>query len=159
MVFACSRELFEAAREASRDAGRIERQLAALESSATRLAGPSMGPRVRSTGDPDRMGRSVATKVDRESMLRRRQEDDYALIDAANRVLYGRDGRSGLWALVGWRADAVALHYLNDMTWEQVADSLCYSKFHVWREAQVALETADAWGLASVMDGIGGATD
>lgn len=155
--FTDARELFEAAREASRDAERIRRQLAAMEGRAEGLGGSGFEPRVRSTGEPDRMGSRVAALVDRESMLLERQEEDYALIDAANAVLYGRDGRSGLWALVGWRADALALHYLNDLTWEQVAAQMCYSRIHVWQQAQAALETADAWGFASVVDGMGGA--
>ena len=156
--FGSARELFEAAREASRDAERIRRQLDAMEQRAEGLGGSGFEPRVRSTSDPDRMGGRVAAMVDRESILRERQEEDYAIIEYANAVLYGKDGRSGLWALVGWRADAVALHYLNDMKWSEVAQALCYSEPHVWQQAQVALEVADAWGVA-VISGMGGAED
>ena len=157
MQFTSARELFESAREASRDAERIRRQLLAMEHSATGLAGSGMEPRVRSTGEPDRMASRVASMVDREGLLRERIEWDYRLIDFANEVLYGMDGRSGLWALVGWRADALALHYLNDLTWSVTGSLLGYSEQYVWQQAQVALDTADAWGLASVIDGMGGA--
>lgn len=157
MRFTDSREFFEAAREASRDAERIRRQLAAMEDRATATAGGGFEPRVRSTPDPDRIGRSVSALVDRESMLRERQEDDYRLIEAANRVLYGETGRDGLWALVGWRADALAQHYLNDRTWSQVGDLMGYTEQHVWQQAQVALEVCDGWGMVAVVAGRGGA--
>ena len=158
-MFADAREFFEAAREASRDAERIKRQLDAMAERAEGLGGSGFEPRVRSTSDPDRMGGRVAAMVDRESILRERQAEDYALIDRANEVLYGRDGRSGLWALAGWRADAIALHYLNDMKWSEVAQALCYSEPHVWQQAQAAIDTCDAWGMTSVIGGMGGAED
>lgn len=158
MYYRDAREFFEAAREASRDAERIRRQLDAMAERAEALGGGGFEPRVRSTGEPDRMGSRVAAMVDREAMLVERQADDYALIDAACRVLYGDGSDSGLWALVGWRADALALHYLDDMTWAEVAAKLCYSESHVQHEAQVALDVADGWGMARVVDGTGGAT-
>ena len=155
--FTSAKEFFEAVRESSRDAERIRLRLTAMEQRAEGLGGGGFEPRVRSTGEPDRMAGRVASLVDLETMLRERQAEDYALINAAFNVLYGEDGHSGLWALVGWRADAVCLHYVNDMTWERVAESLCYSKYHVWREAQVALEVCDGWGMASVVNGVGNA--
>lgn len=157
-AFASSRELFEAAREASRDAERIRRQLDAMEQRTLSLGG-GMGERVSSTGEPDRMAGRVAALVDMESALRERQESDYALLDLACAVLYGTDAHAGLWSLVGWRADALAHHYLNGMTWAQVGDVLGYSEQHVWREAQVALDVCDGWGLPDVIAGFGGAAD
>ena len=156
-TFQSARELFESAREASRDAERIRNQLMAMESAADGLGGSGMTQRVSSTGEPDRMAGRVASLVDREEMLRRRQDEDYALIDLANRVLYGEDGRSGLWVLAGWRADALALHYLNGETWGVVGRLLGYSEQYVWQQAQVALDLCDGWGLVSVMAGTGGA--
>ena len=157
--FQSARELFESAREASRDAERIRNQLMAMESAADGLAGPGLEPRVRSTGEPDRMASRVASMVDREQMLQSRIDWDYRLIDYANEVLYGSDGRGGLWSLVGWRADALALHYLNDLTWAVTGGLLGYSEQHVWREAQVALQTADGWGIDNVARGMGEASD
>ena len=155
--FQNARELFEGAREASRDAERIRRQLVAMEDRATSLGGGGLGARVRSTGEPDRMGSSVAAMVDLEDRLRARQEEDYELIDYACRVLYGTDNDAGLWALVGWRADAIAQHYLNGMTWEEVGEVMGYSAQHVWQQAQAAFDVCDGWGIASVMAGKGGA--
>lgn len=155
--FASARELFEAAREASRDAERIRRQLDAMEQRAEGLGGSGFEPRVRSTSDPDRMGGRVAALVDRESILRERQEEDYAIIDLACAVLYGTDNQAGLWALVGWRADAIALHYLDDLPWSLVAQRMCYSESHVKQQASAALDVADGWEIHRVVQGVGAA--
>ena len=145
-MHATAREFFEAAREAARDAERIRRQLDAMEARALALGGGGFEPRVRSTPDPDRMAGRVAAMVDREGMLERRQEEDYRLIDAACRVLYGPDNRSGLYALVGWPADAIYHHYLALRTWEDAARLVGYSVSHVKHSVCVALELADANG-------------
>lgn len=155
--FTSARELFESAREASRDAERIRRQLVAMEERAEGLGGGGFEPRVRSTGEPDRMGSRVAAMVDVERKMRERQEQDYAIIDLASAVLYGRDNDAGLWSLVGWRADAIFHHYLGGMTWAQVGDMLGYSEQHVWRECRAAMEVCDGWGLAATVSGMGGA--
>ena len=152
-----ARDLFESAREASRDAERIRRQLLSMESAAEGLGGSGFEPRVASTGEPDRMAARVAAMVDRESMLAARLEGDYALIDRACEVLYGEDGRGGLWSLVGWRADAIWHHYLGGRTWAEVAALLGYGERHVREQAMAALDVCDGWGLASVAGGSGGA--
>lgn len=156
LQFRDARELFRAASEASRDAERCRRQLAAMEARALSLGG-GLGGGVRATGEPDRMAGRVAAMADREAALRRRVDWDYAVIDLACAVLYGADSDAGLWALVGWRADALALHYLDGMTWAEVGRRLGYSEQHVWREAQVALDLCDGWGVAAAMAGRGGA--
>ena len=157
--YASAREMFEAAREAALDAERIRRQLDAMEGADLSLGGGGFEPRVRSTPDPDRMGRAVAAHLEQAERLLARQEEDYRLIDAACDVLYGTDSEAGLWALVGWRADALYHHYLALRTWAEVGELLGYSEQHVWREAMAALDTADAWGWRAVVGGMGGAED
>ena len=157
MQFTSARDLFESAREASRDAERIRRQLAAMEGRATSLGGGGFEPRVRSTPDPDRIGQAVVAMVDVESKLRERQEEDYRLLDLASAVLYGTDSDAGLWSLVGWRADAIYHHYLGGLTWCEVGALLGYSEQHVWREAMAALDVCDGWGIQSIIDGHGAA--
>lgn len=152
-------EFFEAAREASRDAERCNRQLASLESRMLALGGGGFEPRVRSTPDPQRMQVRANAYVDMEAALTRRREEDYALIDSACRVLYGTDSDAGLWALVGWRADLLAQHYLNDRTWAEVGAIMGYSASHCQQQAQVALEVADGWGMVNVIAGMGAAED
>ena len=145
-MHATAREFFESAREAARDAERIRRQLDAMESRALSLGGGGYEGRVRSTPDPDRIGASVSAMLDQTDRLREREAEDYAVIDAACRVLYGADNRSGLYALVGWPADAIYHHYLALRTWEETAAMLGYSVQHVRRQVLYALDLADANG-------------
>ena len=157
-MFRTAREFFEAAREAARDARRISRQLDGMERRALALGGGGFEPRVRSTPDPDRTGRAVAAMLDNEAVLRARQESDYALIDSACAVLYGPDNRSGLYALVGWPADAIWHHYLGLRTWDETADLMGYSAPHVRRQVAAALDVADANGQMWTELGVGSAT-
>jgi hypothetical protein len=145
-MYRSAREFFEAAREAARDAQRISRQLDGMERRALALGGGGFEPRVRSTPDPDRIGRAVGSLLDNEAILLQRQESDYALIDAACAVLYGPDNRSGLYALVGWPADAIWHHYLGLRTWEDTADLMGYSTRHVQTCVAAALDYADSNG-------------
>ena len=145
-MYATAREFFEAARSAAREADRIGRELAEMEASADATGGGGFEPRVRSTPEPDRMASRVASKVDREGMLERRQDECYEVIDAACAVLYGHDNRSGLYALVGWPADAIYHHYLALRTWEDAARLVGYSVSHVKHMASAAMELADANG-------------
>ena len=156
-LYSDAREFFEAVAEANRDAERVKRQLDALEQRALGMGGGGFGPRVRSTPAHDRMGAAVAALVDQESTLTKRLEDDYALLNQAHALLYGTENDSGLWSLVGWRADALALHYVNGLKWSDVGVVLGYTEQHVWREAQVALDTCDGWGFFNVAHGMGAA--
>ena len=146
MRYQTAREFFEAAREAARDADRIRLQLAAMDARIESLGGGGFEPRVRSTPDPDRMGLRVSALIDHGGMLERRQAEDYRLIDAACRILYGPDDRGGLYALVGWPADAIYHHYLALRTWDETARLMGYSVQHVRRQVAWALDLADANG-------------
>lgn len=154
-MHASAREFFEAAREAARDAERIRRQLDGMERRSTALGGGGFEPRVRSTPDPDRIGRDVSAKLDQEARLREREDEDYRAIDAACAVLYGPDNRSGLYALVGWPADAIYHHYLALRTWDETARMMGYSVRHVCRAVDVAFDLADANGQMWTELGVG----
>ena len=154
-MYGSAREFFEAAMAAARDAERIRRELAAMDERSCGLGGGGFEPRVRSTPDPDRMGRAVAARIDRGGMLERRADEDYRIIDAACALLYGPDNRSGLYALVGWPADAIYHHYLALRTWEDTAAMMGYSVRHVQRSVDVAFDVADANGMMWTELGIG----
>jgi hypothetical protein len=145
-LYETARDFFERAREAARDAARISRQLDGMEARALTLGGGGFEPRVRSTPDLDRIGATVAASIDQSERLRTRQDEDYRAIDAACRVLYGEDNRSGLYALVGWPADAIYHHYLALRTWDETAALLGYSVRHVQTCVRAALDYADANG-------------
>jgi len=146
MRFESARDLFEAARDAARDAARVSRELAEMEGRAESLGSGGFGPRVRSTGEPDRMAGRVAAMVDRGAMLDARLAEDYRVIDAACAVLYGADSDAGLWSLVGWPADAIYHHYLGLRTWVDVAEMMGYSVRHVQTCVASALDYADSNG-------------
>ena len=159
MRFESARDLFEAARDAARDAARVSRELAEMEGRAESLGSGGFGPRVRSTGEPDRMAGRVAAMVDRGAMLDARLAEDYRVIDAACAVLYGADSDAGLWSLVGWPADAIYHHYLGLRTWVETAAIVGYSEQHVRRAAVAAMELADANGWMWTVLGRGMAAD
>lgn len=145
-MHASAREFFEAAREAASDAARIDRQLAEQEERALSLGGGGLGERVSSTPTRDRMADGVAAMVDHKAILERRQEEDYRVIDRACAILYGTDNDAGLWALVGWPADAIFHHYLALRTWEETGALLGYSHRYVQERVAWAFELADANG-------------
>lgn len=144
--YASARQFFEAARAAAREAERISIELRAMRAREQALGGGGYGARIRSTPEPDRMAGKVAARIDREAMLEERQEEDYRLIDAACEILYGADNRSGLYALVGWPADAIYHHYLALATWEETAALVGYSERRTYECVAQALDLADANG-------------
>lgn len=153
-TFGSAREMFEAARAAAREAERIARDLRDLDEDEPSGGGGFEG-RVHGTPDPDRIGRRVASSLDRRAMLEARQAEDYRLIDAACAVLYGPDNRGGLYALVGWPADAIYHHYLGLRTWEETAELVIYSKRYVQEQVAWAFDMADANGDMWTRLGIG----
>lgn len=149
-MFASARDLFESAREASRDAERIRLQLLAMRERAATGGGTALTGRIRSTPDPDRMGRAIGAMVDMEAALEERERDDYALIDEACCLLYGEDGSGGLDHEVPerWWADVLWWRYLDGATWEEVGRAVGYSPRRCFDVAQAALDIADRiwWG-------------
>lgn len=154
-MYETAREFFEAARLAAEDAERIRFQLAEMEERAAGVGGGGFEPRVASTGEPDRMGARVASAVDHRARLEARQAEDYRLIDAACAILYGHDNDGGLWALVGWRADAIFHRYLGLMTWDETARAVHFHKRYVQVQVQAAFEVADAMGCMRTTKGLG----
>lgn len=144
-LYSNAREFFNEVAEASRDAGRVKRQLDALEQRALGMGGGGFGPRVRSTPNPDRMGNAVAALVDRETKRHARIEEDYRLIDKAVAVLYGSDLNGGLASLApAWWADVLDLRYIEGMTWAEVGAAVCYSPSHCRLTANEAFGLLDA---------------
>ena len=157
-----AREFFEAVRDASDDYARCERQLLALRYRAESLGGgTSSGATAGSSHDS--LERRVVVKADVERALEGRMACDEALMSMAASVLFGGedvDQHDGLSALVpSFWAEALWWHYLQGLTWSGVADVLGYSESHLKAVARQALDVVDAYGLASVADGMGFAED
>lgn len=154
--FSSSRELFESAREAAKDAERCRLQLDELEQRALSVGSPSFDAHVGG-GESDPLGRKVAALVDREAKLHARVEDDYRLIDLACTVLYGHDGMSdGLSSLMPpWVADAMWHFYLGLTKWEDIGRLLMYEPRHLQRGVRTAFELMDSVGLLATIEGHG----
>lgn len=154
--YSCARDLFEAAREAARDAARCGAELLAIEE-APAIGSPTFEARVRGTSDPDRLGRKVASNVDRKERLEKRIDADYGLIDAATFVLYGHDGMSDGLASIApdWWADAIYHHYLSLRTWEQTSQIMGYCPRHLQKSVRAAFDLMDANGMTSTVAGVG----
>lgn len=140
-TFTTARDLFESAREASKDAERCRRQILTLESRASSLGGGGTGQRVSSTPDPKRMELRIATYVDQERKLDARMEDDYRLIDLATRVLYGCEGVNGVDSVSPTWADVLWWRYLDNASWRDVARAVDYSP----TQCQTFAKNAFAW--------------
>lgn len=137
-----AKDFFDRVRDASVDAERCRLQLLELEGRMHSMGAHDLQPRVRSTPDPQRMAGRVGAYVDREESLRERQQQDYALIDAACTVLYGSDERRGLGDVVSpiW-ADILWWRYLDASTWEDVGHAVSYSV----RQCQTMCDAAFSW--------------
>jgi hypothetical protein len=153
--FGSARDLFEAVREASRDASEIRSRLSRLESAcglrAQRYDAPS------SRGVSDAM-HAVDIYVDQEERLRRRQDEDYELIALASSVIYGtsEDGSGGIQALLGPRqADAMWWRFCAAKPWQTVADMVGASESWCKGAVRVALDTVDSYGWRAVAEGVG----
>ena len=137
-----ARQFFETVREASKDAERCRTQLLRLEGRARSLGGGGFEPRTRSTPDPQRAQRRMDAYMDQERRLERRMDEDYDVIGRSDVVLYGDAGRPGLDRVQSpvW-ADVLWWRYLDDATWDAVADAVGYSP----RTCQEMCDQALAW--------------
>ena len=153
-----ARDLMRAARAASDDYARCERQMIALRLRAESLGGGQAGA-TSGTHAHDSLERRVVALTDRGRDLERQMTRDEQVMDAACEMLFGGEGsewREGLSSLVPtfW-CEALWWHYLQGETWVQVGRTLGYSPSHLKACTRQALETADAYGLATVADGLG----
>ena len=137
-----AKDFFERAMAASKDAERCRKQLKVLERRMHSIGAQGFEPRVRSSTDPDKMGRRVGAYVDREASLERRMDEDYDLIGRASVVLYGDGERDGLDRVQSpvW-ADVLYWRYLDASTWNQVSKAVGYSP----RPCQIIRDQALAW--------------
>lgn len=156
-----AREFFEAVREASAEAERARATLLRMEArEGVRAQGYEA--RGRSGGVADRTEATDA-RMDYEERMRRRLDEDYALIDLACRVLYGEEsGKGGVEALMGSAvADCISFRYVDARPWSEVATLLGYSRWSVnsLRDlCQRGFDAVDALGWERVVDGVGDAT-
>ena len=158
--YGSARDLFEAARDASRENDRTRRMLVAMEEQEG-LRGAGTGARVASGSIGDPMA-CVDARVDREAAWHRRIEENCELIDLASAVIYGRwyDGEGGVDALLSSKhADVLEWYYLACEPWHEVARKVGYSWQRCRQFRDEAFDTIDSYGLQRVIGGLGLAED
>lgn len=154
--YTSAREFFAAVRDASIEADRTRRMLQRLEA-AEGLKGQSYAPRVAS-GNRDVMQRTDA-RMDYEERMRQRVNEDYALMDLGDQVIYGREsGKGGIDALLGSAyADVVWWRTCGGATWDGVAEAVSYSRRRCVEMYEAAMDVVDAYGFERCAQGEGAA--
>lgn len=152
--YTSAREFFAAVRDASIEADRTRRMLQRLEASEG-LKGQSYAPRVAS-GNRDVMQRTDA-RMDYEERMRERIDEDYALMELGDQVIYGREsGKGGIDALLGSTyADAVWWRSCAAATWAETAENVGYSVSWCRCAYEASMDVVDAHGFDRMADGQG----
>lgn len=156
--YTSAREFFAAVRDASIEADRTRRMLQRLEASEG-LKGQSYSPRVAS-GNRDVMQRTDA-RIDYEERMRERIDEDYAIMELGDQVIYGREsGKGGIDALLGSAyADVVWWRTCGAAPWQEVAERVSYTRRYCMEMYGVAMDAVDAYGFEACADGVGSAQD
>ncbi len=154
-------DFFRAVRDASREAERTRLTLMQMESrEGVRAQGYE--PRVSVGGERDRMAHTDS-RIDYEARMAERIEADYALLDLACRVLYGKEsGKGGVDRLMGSAvADCISFRYVDARPWSEVAALMGYSRWSVnsLRDmCQRGFDAIDSLGWERAIEGMGDAT-
>lgn len=150
-----AREFFHAVRDASIEAWK-EYQAGEMSLAREGVRAQSYGIAVNPGAIRDRM---VATdaRIDREAVMNRRVEEDYALMDLAVRLIYGEQaGKGGVEALMGSAvADCLNFRYVDARPWSEVAKMTGYSVRQCRRLVEQGLDAIDFYGWRNLMDGEG----
>ena len=159
--YASAEDFFEAVRNASREAERTRLTLLQMEArEGVRAQGYE--PRVSIGGERDKMA-ATDSRIDYEARMAERIEADYALLDMACAVLYGREsGKGGVDALMGSAvADCISFRYVDARPWKEVAALMGYSRWSRRSRrdlCQRGFETIDSLGWERAIEGVGDAT-
>ena len=159
--YASAEDFFEAVRQASREAERTRLTLLQMEArEGVRAQGYE--PRVMVGGERDHMAHTDS-RIDYESRMAERIEQDYALLDMACAVLYGREsGKGGLDALMGSAvADCISFRYVDARPWSEVAALMGYSRWSrrsLRDMCQRGFDRIDSLGWERAIEGVGDAT-
>ena len=156
-----ARDFFESVREASREAERTRLTLLQMEAREGARA-QTYAERVSVGGERDRMAQTDA-RMDYEARMSERIEQDYALLDMACALLYGREsGKGGVDALMGSDvADCISFRYVDARPWSEVAALMGYSRWSrrsLRDMCQRGFDRIDSLGWERAIEGVGDAT-
>ena len=152
--YTSARELFAAVRDAAVEADRTRRMLLRLEASEG-VKGQSYAAKGRSKPS-DAMGRTDA-RIDYEERMRERLDEDYALMELGDRVLYGNEsGEGGRDARLGSAyADVVWWRSCAAATWVETGRNVGYSASWCKDAYEAAMDVVDAHGFERTARGDG----
>lgn len=157
--YQCAREFFEGVRSAAIEAERTRRQVESMES-AEGVRAQGYAPMVRGTRADVNGTSATDARIDYEDRMRKRLEEDWALIDEGCAVVYGPDNRGGVCAILGSScADALWWRYCAGESWTKAASMVDASVATVKRWCDVAFDTVDAVGWDAAKRGEGAAQD
>lgn len=156
--YGSARELFAAVRDAALESRRAERTLERMRA-AEGVRAQGYEPRVSGGGAPSSGMGATDARMDQESRLSGRLEQDRALLDLASAVIYGREsGKGGVDALMGSSvADAMWWRYCDAAGWGRVAEAVGYSSRQAVRLVEQGLDCVDFFGMANCVGGQGAA--
>lgn len=148
-------DFFESVRSAAIDADSITRRLRTMEAREG-VRAQSYEARGKSSGTGDAM-RATDARIDFESRIERRRDEDYRLIDAACSVIYGADqSTGGVGAILGAAyADALWWRFCAAATWPEVAEGAGMSERWCKDAVGVALDVIDSYGIERMASGLG----
>lgn len=106
------------------------------------------------TSSHDPMAR-IDAAMDYLQVIEKRKADLAEILEYATSVLYGIDGHVGLAKLKGSvYADAICMHYLDDMTWKAIAEqAVIYSSKQLRNYAMAGFSAIDRYGFAYLREG------
>ena len=150
-----ARDFFEAVRCAAIEVGRTERQIERMKS-AEGVRAQGYGPAGKGSRS-DVNGTAVTdARMDYEARMRRRLEEDRALIAEGCALVYGPDNRGGVAKLLGSAAaDAMWWRYCAGESWTKAAEMVGASVKTLQRWCEVAVDTVDGIGFDAVRSGTG----
>lgn len=148
-------DFFESVRSAAIDADSITRRLRTMEAREG-VRAQSYEARGGSSGTGDAM-RATDARIDFESRIERRRDEDYRLIDAACSVIYGADqSTGGVGAILGAAyADALWWRFCAAATWPEVAEGAGMSERWCKDAVRVAMDVIDSYGIERTARGLG----
>ena len=146
-----AREYFEQARAAAIDRERVM-QLHGNLTGREGLQSVSYDGNGGGCGVSDPM-KATDIRIDFEQTMQERLAADDATLDEAFVLLYGADGRGGVYKVIGSKyADVLCGYYLYLDSWSELADTLNYDSRYLRNIRDIALAKIDEIGFAALKE-------
>lgn len=153
--FSCAKDFFDSVRDASIDYERTRKVIERMKTSEG-VNAQSYTERVNATSTDVNRTCKIDARMDYESRVRQRMEDDLALIDMASNVIYGAGSFGGIAALLGSAyADAMWWRFCAGGSWQETSAGSGMSERWCQEAVCTAIDQVDAYGMVRVVQGLG----